>query len=268
MIERLILVVLLLVLIVLALLLVFLFRELGKLSERVRTWEKNFQDLYHRLSALPPVEEYVKGLVQEVSAISRLLSGRASGKGGEHILGEILSVLPPEILLREVEMGAGKVEFALKLRDGRLVPFDSKFVEPHTPEKDLSSRLLSRARELGKYLEDPRSAGFALAAVPDKAYQVARKALARAALENRVILVPYSQALSVALLVSTLAPRFNEGGFPSRDFLHLLEDLERGLLQQEKLLRQGLQKIAKMLNLVLKQKEILGENLDERKEMV
>ncbi len=260
--DRLILLSLVLLLIVLVLLLVFLFRELGRLSEKVRTWEKNFQDLYHRLAALPPVEERVKELAQEVSAISRLLTGRASGKGGEQILGEVLSALPPEILLREVEMGSGRVEFALKLRNGRLVPFDSKFVEPHTPEEDLPSRLISRARELEKYLEDPRSAGFALAAVPDRAYQVARKMLARAALENRVLLVPYSQALSVALLVTTLAPRLQGREGPSRDLLHFLEDLEKGLLQQEKLLRQGLQKIARMLNLLLKHKETLSEKQD------
>ena len=239
--------------------LVFIFRELGRLSERMRLWENSLAELRDRLSALSPMEECVKELNQEVLSLSRLFTGRASGRGGERILNELLAALPPEILLREVEMGSGRVEFALRLRNGHLVPLDSKFVEPASlNHRNLSSRVLARARELQKYLEDPRCAGFALAAVPDGVYEAVRKELARAALEHRVVLVPYTQILPVVLMVIAMAPKFSPEGSENGEELDLFfDELERNLVQQEKLLRQGLQKIGKLINLILKKKTIL-----------
>ncbi|HFC98092.1 MAG TPA: hypothetical protein ENJ40_06505 [Thermosulfurimonas dismutans] len=239
----------------------FIFRELGRLSGRMEGWEKEMEG----------VENRIQDLCQEISALTRLLSGRSSGKGGENILSEALSALPPDILLQDVEMGNGRVEFALRLRDGSLVPLDSKFVEPGTPPEVIPSRLLARTRELAKYLDDPRAAGFALVAVPDEAYHLSHKVIARAGLENRVIMVPYTQTLPAALLTLALATRFQRSpeGFSAQEMLDLLENLEKNLIQEEKLLRQSLQKIAKLVVLVLRKKEqFLEYNLNGRKTVV
>ncbi|WP_168719319.1 hypothetical protein [Thermosulfurimonas marina] len=237
---------------------IFLFRELSRLSEKFKSAEDSLREIRWRSEALSPVEARLEAVAEEVSRMAAVLSGRRSGKGGENLLEEVLADLPPEILARGVEMGEGRVEFALRLPDGSLIPLDSKFVEPGTDSRGLSGRLLSRARELTKYLKDSRAAGVALAAVPDGVYPEACRILSRSFLENRVILIPYSQALPLVLYVWALASRFPGGarGEPNR---HLLEEMEKNLAQQERLLQQLLQRVAnfKKIIIVLKQ-AVLG----------
>lgn len=233
---------------------IFLFREISRLSERFRGTEDSLREIRARSEILSPVKTRLEAVAEEVSRMAAVLSGRRSGKGGENLLEEVLADLPPEILSRQVEMGEGRVEFALRLPDGSLIPLDSKFVEPGTDSKGLAARILARARELTKYLKDPRAAGVALAAVPDGVYPEACRILSRSFLENRVILVPYSQALPLSLYVWALAARFPGGarGEPDR---HLLEELEKNLAQQERLLRQLLQKLTTFKKMVILLKE-------------
>ncbi len=247
---------------------VFLFREVARLSARLEGWEgweglreslrhslELIQDLRRHTESLPPVEENVKKLVVELAHITRILGGRGSGKGGEYFLEEILQALPPDILLHQVEMGGGRVDLALRLPDGRLVPVDSKFVESWENSRQLATRILSRTKELSKYLQDPRAAGFAVAVVPDGAYQEARRALSRAVLENRVIIVPYSQALTILLFILALAPRFRVSSPDWEEITRKLEELAQILPQQEKLLQQLLQKHLKISQLIIKLRE-------------
>ena len=69
-----------------------------------------------------------------------------------------------------------------------------------TLESQLRAKVLAKAREVTKYL-DGRSAGFAIAAVPDAAYQLCGAVLSQAYQEHRVLIVPYSMLAPFVLLV-------------------------------------------------------------------
>jgi hypothetical protein len=71
--------------------------------------------------------------------------------------------------------------------------------------------VVERAREVAGYLEPSLTAPAAVAAIPDAAYAVLRRAHADA-FTRGVVIVPYSSALPVALFLYTLVERFGDVG--------------------------------------------------------
>jgi DNA recombination protein RmuC len=151
--------------------------------------------------------------LQRLSAV--MLGSATAGAAGERVVEEALSTLPPQWRVTDHRVGGKPVEFAVRLPDGLLLPIDSKVVAQseldaldHAPEPErrktlenqLRAKVLAKAREVTKYL-DGRSAGFAIAAVPDAAYQLCGAVLPQAYQEHRVLIVPYSMLAPFVLLV-------------------------------------------------------------------
>ncbi|MGH2712023.1 MAG: DNA recombination protein RmuC [Actinomycetota bacterium] len=161
-----------------------------------------------------------------VRRIESVLAGRgARGRAGENLLEEALSQLPPGMLVRDFSVGGRRVEFALVLPDGRRLPIDSKWtavreLEELRGETDedrgrvlcrrIEDEVARRAREVEAYLDASVTTPFAVAAVPDAAFAVCRKAHVDA-FGRGVILVPYSSALPVLLALYALAARYGSG---------------------------------------------------------
>ncbi len=83
-------------------------------------------------------------------------------------------------------------------------------------ERDACARAVEkavalRAREVAQYLDPSLTAPVAVAAVPDAAYAVLRRAHADA-FARGVIVVPYSSALPVLLFLSALVGRYGDAG--------------------------------------------------------
>jgi hypothetical protein len=81
-------------------------------------------------------------------------------------------------------------------------------------ERDACARaveraVVSRAKEVAQYLDPTVTAPAAIAAVPDAAYQVLKRAHADA-FARGVIIVPYGSALPVALFLYSLVRRFGD----------------------------------------------------------
>src|SRR2546421_8705089 len=149
-----------------------------------------------------------------VRRLSTVLAGGASkGKAGENVLREHLAQLPPGMLVEDFRVGGKVVEYGLLLPDGRRLPIDSKWaalaelealdaatdpVEREACARAVERAVTLRAREVAQYLDPSLTAAVAIAAIPDAAYSVLRRAHADAFAKG-VVIVPYSSALPVVL---------------------------------------------------------------------
>jgi len=162
-----------------------------------------------------------------VRRLSTVLAGGATkGRGGENLLREHLGQLPPGMLVTDLRVNGRVVEFGLCLPDGRRLPVDSKWTavaelealestddpgERETWAREVERQVALRAREVAQYLDPALTAPVAVAAVPDAAYAVLRRAHADA-FAHGVVVVPYSTALPVLLFLYSLADRFGDVG--------------------------------------------------------
>jgi hypothetical protein len=162
-----------------------------------------------------------------VRRLSTVLAGGASkGRAGENVLREHLAGLPPGMLVTDFRVNGRVVEFGLLLPDGRRLPVDSKWsalaelealeaaTDPAQRDvlaREVEKQVALRAREVAQYLDPALTAPVAVAAIPDAAYAVLRRAHADA-FGRGVVIVPYSTALPVLLFLYSLAGRFGDAG--------------------------------------------------------
>ena len=162
-----------------------------------------------------------------VQRLSTVLAGGASkGRAGENVLREHLAELPPGMLVTDFRVGGKVVEFGLLLPDGRRLPIDSKWTalaelealeaaedpaEREACARDVERAVALRAREVVQYLDPALTSAVAVAAVPDAAYAVLRRAHADAFAKG-VVIVPYSTALPVLLFLYSLVARYGDAG--------------------------------------------------------
>ncbi len=162
-----------------------------------------------------------------VRRLSTVLAGGASkGRAGENVLREHLAELPPGMLLTDMRVNGKVVEFGLVLPDGRMLPVDSKWSalaelealeaaedpsEREARARDVEKVVAARAKEVAQYLDPALTAPVAVAAIPDAAYAVLRRAHADAFAKG-VVIVPYSTALPVLLFLFSLVHRYGDAG--------------------------------------------------------
>lgn len=160
-----------------------------------------------------------------VRRLSNVLAGGASkGRAGENVLREHLAQLPPGMLVTDLRVNGKVVEFGLELPDGRRLPVDSKWTavaelealeacddpaERELRARDVERQVANRAREVAQYLDPALTAPVAVAAVPDAAYAVLKRAHADA-FARGVVIVPYSTALPVLLFLYSIVHRFGD----------------------------------------------------------
>lgn len=158
-----------------------------------------------------------------VRRLSTVLAGGSSkGRAGENVLREHLAQLPPGMLVTDLRVNGKVVEFGLELPDGRRLPIDSKWPavaelealeaceDPGDREllaRAVERQVAARAREVAQYVDPAITAPVAVAAVPDAAYAVLRRAHADA-FARGVVIVPYSTAMPVLLFLYSLVHRF------------------------------------------------------------
>jgi DNA recombination protein RmuC len=160
-----------------------------------------------------------------VRRLSTVLAGGASkGRAGENVLREHLAQLPPGMLMTDLRVNGKVVEFALELPDGRRLPVDSKWpalaeleamerssdpIERESLAREVERQVALRAREVAQYLDPATTAPVVVAAIPDAAYAVVRRAHADA-FARGVVIVPYSTALPVLLFLYSLVHRYGD----------------------------------------------------------
>lgn len=182
-------------------------QQLALREEERRDREKESWDVVRRLSTV-------------------LAGGAAKGRAGENVLRQHLAELPPGMLVTDFRVNGKVVEFGLLLPDGRRLPVDSKWTalaelesleaaedpgEREARAREVEKAVAARAREVAQYLDPALTAPVAVAAVPDAAYSVLRRAHADA-FSRGIVIVPYSTALPVLLFLHSLVARYGDAG--------------------------------------------------------
>jgi len=226
------------------------------LRREVTSFRSAFDKLRVREEERRAREEQGWAVLQRVSAV--LTGSQKTGRVGENVLREALAHLPPSMLVRDFQVNGRVVEFGLVMPDGRRLPLDSKWpaerelaalaactdaVERERLARVVERTVVIRAKEVAGYLDPSVTAPVAVAAVPDAAYAVLRRAHADA-YRLRVVVVPYSMALPVVLFLYTLAGRFGSSG----DVEACLAELESVLATVESVLENKVARAATMLS--------------------
>ncbi|MGC8815567.1 MAG: DNA recombination protein RmuC [bacterium] len=200
--------------------------ELSELQKSVSIAKETILGVAEQVGILTALKETANRIENNINQLTRILTGRKSGQAGERIVVELLGIVPEDWLERNIRLGRGQVEFAVKMPGGYLIPLDSKFVAPELvaqlenetsgkqqqqlledAKKKLRGKLQERAQEIGKYLSDPKVLGFGIAAVPDSVYDLCRDAVKTAAQSHRIVVVPYSLLLPFVLSLYLMAQR-------------------------------------------------------------
>jgi hypothetical protein len=171
-----------------------------------------------------------------VRRLSSIMAGSAAkGRAGENVLREQLASLPPGMLVSDFRVNGRVVEYGLLLPDGRRLPIDAKWPAPRELEvlescddpderervaREVERIVAVRAREVAAYLDPALTAPVAVAAVPDAAYSVLRRAHSDA-FSRGVVIVPFTAALPVLLFLYSLVSRYGSTG----DIEHCLTEL-------------------------------------------
>lgn len=192
-----------------------------ELRERLANTQSALEGLRSALTARQGIEEEARVSLRRLESVIAGSSSR--GAAGENILEEALRHLPPEMLQRNVWVGGKVVELALRLPGGKLLPMDSKWVSSVALEQlaepglDANRRaqlnatvereVERRVREVSQYIAPGTTSPFALAVIPDAAYDVCRSAIVNAH-KRHVMVIGYAMALPYLLTLYQLHLQF------------------------------------------------------------
>ena len=205
------------------------------------------------------MEEDARASLRHIESV--IAGSSTRGAAGENILEEALRHLPPEMLQRNVWVGGKVVELGLRLPGGKLLPIDSKWVSSGALEQ-LSSPAIDaprrtqlagqvereverRVREVSQYINPEVTSTFALAVIPDAAYDVCRSSIVDAH-KRHVMVVGYGMALPYLLTLYQLHLQFARTVDMER-MQSALIDVERHLDVLEGILENKLQRAVTML---------------------
>ena len=195
--------------------------QAAELRDRIAQTHTAMEGLRSAISARQPIEEDARASLKRLESVIAGSSSR--GAAGEHILEEALRHLPPEMLQRNVWVGGKVVELALRLPGGKLLPMDSKWVSSVALEQlgepgldanrraqlmaQVEREVERRVREVSQYIDPATTTPFALAVIPDAAYDVCRGAIVNAH-HRHVMVVGYAMALPYLLTLYQLHLQF------------------------------------------------------------
>src|SRR5467141_827083 len=233
--------------------------QAAELRERLSQTQSVVEGLRSALSARQPVEDEARASLRRLESV--IAGSSTRGAAGENILEETLKHLPPEMLQRNVWVGGKVVELALRLPGGKLLPMDSKWVSSVALEQlaepgldanrraqltgQVEREVERRVREVSQYIDPAITSPFALAVIPDAAYDVCRSAIVSAH-SRHVMVVGYAMALPYLLTLYQLHLQFART-VDMEKLQSALIDVERNLDTLEAILDNKLQRALTML---------------------
>src|SRR5467141_1196600 len=233
--------------------------QAAELRERLSQTQTVVEGLRSALSARQPVEDEARASLRRLESV--IAGSSTRGAAGENILEETLKALPPEMLQRNVWVAGKVVELALQLPGGKLLPIDSKWVSSGALEQlaetgldaprraqltaQVEREVERRVREVSQYIDPAMTSPFALAVIPDAAYDVCRGAIVGAH-KRHVMVVGYAMALPYLLTLYQLHLQFART-VDMEKLQSALIDVERHLDTLEGILDNKLQRALTML---------------------
>src|ERR1700688_3148864 len=233
--------------------------QAAELRERLTQTQSVVEGLRSAITARQPVEDEARASLRRLESV--IAGSSTRGAAGENILEEALKHLPPEMLQRNVWVGGKVVELALRLPGGKLLPMDSKWVSSGALEQladpaldaprraqltaQVEREVERRVREVSQYIDPATTSPFALAVIPDAAYDVCRGAIVGAH-KRHVMVVGYAMALPYLLTLYQLHLQFART-VDMEKLQSALIDVERHLDTLESVLENKLQRAVTML---------------------
>ena len=233
--------------------------QAAELRERLGQTQSVMEGLRSALAARQPVEEEARASLRHIESV--IAGSSTRGAAGENILEEALRHLPPEMLQRNVWVGGKVVELGLRLPGGKLLPIDSKWVSSGALEQlsnpaidaprrtqlagQVEREVERRVREVSQYINPEITSTFALAVIPDAAYDVCRSSIVDAH-KRHVMVVGYGMALPYLLTLYQLHLQFART-VDMEKMQSALIDVERHLDVLEGILENKLQRAVTML---------------------
>ena len=233
--------------------------QAAELRERLSQTQSVVEGLRSAVAARQTVEDDARASLKRLESV--IAGSSTRGAAGENILEEVLKALPPEMLQRNVWVGGKVVELGLRLPGGKLLPIDSKWVSSGALEQlanpsldaprrtqleaQVEREVERRVREAGQYISPEVTSSFALAVIPDAAYDVCRGAIVEAH-KRHVMVVGYGMALPYLLTLYQLHLQFARTVDMER-MQSALIDVERQLDVLEGILENRLQRAVTML---------------------
>ena len=231
----------------------------AEIRERLAQTQSVVERLGSALVARQSIEDEARSSLKRLESV--IAGSSTRGAAGEHILEEVLKHLPPEMLQRNVWVGGKVVELALQLPGGKLLPIDSKWVSSGALEQlaepgldaqrraqlnaQVEREVERRVREVSQYIDPAATSTFALAVIPDAAYDVCRGAIVGAH-RRHVMVIGYAMALPYLLTVYQLHLQFART-VDMEKLQSALIDVERHLDTLEAILDNKLQRALTML---------------------
>jgi DNA recombination protein RmuC len=233
--------------------------QAADLRERLAQTQSVVERLGSALSARQSIEEEARASLKRLESV--IAGSSTRGAAGENILEEALRHLPPEMLQRNVWVGGKVVALALRWPGGRLLPIDSTWVSTGALEQlaepgldaarraqltaQVEREVEKRVREVCQYIDPATTSPFALAVIPDAAYDVCRGAIVGAH-RRHVMVVGYEMALPYLLTLYQLHLQFART-VDMEKLQSALIDVERHLDTLEGILENKLQRAVTML---------------------
>ena len=121
----------------------------------------------------------------------------------------------------------------------------------------IENEINKRVSEVAQYLDPARTVSWAVAAIPDAAFSVCRRAHLDA-YKKGVILIPYSLVLPYILTLFNLHFQY-AGSMDVENLQHYIVDIKRHLEQMESTLENSIVRAAKMIdNAAIDYRQALG----------
>jgi DNA recombination protein RmuC len=231
----------------------------AEIRERLAQTQSVVERLGSALVARQSIEDEARSSLKRLESV--IAGSSTRGAAGENILEEVLKHLPPEMLQRNVWVGGKVVELALQLPGGKLLPIDSKWVSSGALEQladpaldaqrraqltaQVEREVDRRVREVSQYIDPAATSTFALAVIPDAAYDVCRGAIVSAH-RRHVMVIGYAMALPYLLTLYQLHLQFART-VDMEKLQSALIDVERHLDTLEAILDNKLQRALTML---------------------
>jgi DNA recombination protein RmuC len=233
--------------------------QAAEIRERLNQTQSVVERLGSALVARQSIEDEARSSLKRLESV--IAGSSTRGAAGENILEEVLKHLPPEMLQRNVWVAGKVVELALQLPGGKLLPIDSKWVSSGALEQlaetgldaprraqltaQVEREVERRVREVSQYIDPAMTSPFALAVIPDAAYDVCRGAIVGAH-RRHVMVVGYAMALPYLLTLYQLHLQFART-VDMEKLQSALIDVERHLDTLEAILDNKLQRALTML---------------------
>jgi len=233
--------------------------QAAEIRERLTQTQTVVERLGSALVARQSIEDEARSSLKRLESV--IAGSSTRGAAGENILEEVLKHLPPEMLQRNVWVAGKVVELALQLPGGKLLPIDSKWVSSGALEQlaepgldaqrraqltgQVEREVERRVREASQYIDPASTSPFALAVIPDAAYEVCRGAIVGAH-RRHVMVVGYAMALPYLLTLYQLHLQFART-VDMEKLQSALIDVERHLDTLEGILDNKLQRALTML---------------------